>query len=1063
MSDSAPLLKEIFVKALEYTSQAERNRYLAEACAGNGELHAEVESLLKADTDAGSFLAHPAAAVGAAAQQARDGDPATDTAAESGAKKEELSLDFLAPAQKAGSLGRLGHYEILEVIGRGGMGVVLKAFDGKLQRVVAIKTMLPQLATSASARQRFTREAQAAAAIRNEHVIGIYAVEDESGLPYLVMEYISGISLQERLDRGRLQIKEILRIGMQTARGLAAAHAQGLVHRDVKPANVLLENGVERVKITDFGLARTVDDASLTQSGVIAGTPHYMSPEQARGEHMDHRADLFSLGSLLYVMCTGRPPFRAENTMAVLKRVCEDTPHAVRELNAEVPDWLAALITRLHAKDPAERFASAAEVAQYLENGLAHLHQPATVPSPAVLAGRTAGPATSRRRRWLAVAGAALLVAGAVLASPHIFEWRRGKDPEPVAREKDRNLGATTITEVRRFVGHTQEARDVALAADGLRALSCSADGTIRLWDVASGQQLRRFQGHSGGVTKATFSPDGRHALSCGQDRTIRLWELDSGRQVGILEGHEDEVATVAFSPDGKQVLSGCGKLDADGHLRLWDLATGKELRRFQGHKDFVWSVAFSKDGLHALSGSWDHTARLWEVATGKEIKCFEGHTDCILVARFAGDGRHVVTAGRDKTIRLWEIDSGKEVGSFLGHEHHVESLAVSADGRRILSAGYDGTLRLWDVASRRELHRFDAGVVFSVAFSTDGTRAVTAGQDRTVRLWRLPVSEPSLQVRLRAKLEGHASAGCVAFHPEGKILASAGILGDHTIKLWDLTPLTLPSPPGGEGGVRGKELATLPGHTAQITWLAFTPDGTTLASASLDRTVRLWDVAARKEREPALLHPNMVWALGFSPDAKTLATAGSDFIAKLWDTKTWTEEATLPTGNGARALAFAPKAKILAVTMGSVNDPKVQLWNLETRQIHATLPGHSIGPECVAFDPDGALLATGGHDRTVILWDVAAGKKLKTLYHENLVQGVSFSADGKILASCDGLYNRPEEPGAAKLWDVATRKELLPLLPHPGCVFAVAFSPRDNILATACADGIIRLWDVIR
>ena len=246
------------------------------------------------------------------------------------------------------------------MLGRGGFGVVLKAFDEMLHRVVAIKVMAPQLAATSPARKRFLREARAAAAIRHDNVVGIHAVEDQP-IPYLVMEYIAGETLQQKLDRiGPLEVSEVLRIGQQIASGLAAAHALGLIHRDIKPANILLEGGVEpRVKITDFGLARAADDASLTQSGVIAGTPLYMAPEQAKGEAIDQRADLFSLGSVLYVMCSGRPPFRASTTLAVLKRVAEDTPRPIREIIPEVPNWLCAIVARLHAKKPEDRFASA--------------------------------------------------------------------------------------------------------------------------------------------------------------------------------------------------------------------------------------------------------------------------------------------------------------------------------------------------------------------------------------------------------------------------------------------------------------------------------------------------------------------------------------------------------------------------------------------------------------------------------------------------------------------------------------------------------------------------------
>ncbi len=235
--------------------------------------------------------------------------------------------------------------------------------------------MAPQLAATSPARKRFLREARAAAAVRHDNVVAIYAVEEQP-IPYLVMEFIAGETVQQRLDRvGPLDAPEVARIGRQIAEGLAAAHAQGLIHRDVKPANILLENGVDRVKITDFGLARAADDASLTQSGVIAGTPMYMAPEQARGEVIDHRADLFSLGSVLYVMCSGRPPFRASTTLAVLKRVAEDTPRPIREIIPEVPEWLCAIIAKLHAKKPEDRFASAKEVADLLTHCLAESEQ----------------------------------------------------------------------------------------------------------------------------------------------------------------------------------------------------------------------------------------------------------------------------------------------------------------------------------------------------------------------------------------------------------------------------------------------------------------------------------------------------------------------------------------------------------------------------------------------------------------------------------------------------------------------------------------------------------------
>ncbi|MBL8819852.1 MAG: serine/threonine protein kinase [Planctomyces sp.] len=288
---------------------------------------------------------------------------------------EPISLDFLETAPHPEMLGRLDRYAIERVIGIGGMGIVLKAYDTELHRVVAIKVLAPQLAHRFTARRRFAREAQAAAAVVHSHVIPIHNVESDGKLPYLVMQYVAGESLQQRVDRlGPLTITETLRIAQQTASGLAAAHAQGLVHRDVKPANILLEDQVERVLLSDFGLARTVDDASLTRTGVVAGTPWYMSPEQALGDSIDHRSDLFSLGCVICFMLTGRPPFPAKNAMAVLNRICHEPHVDIPSVRADLPAEIWNVVCRLLAKDRDSRFGTAMEVEAELA-GLLSAHQ----------------------------------------------------------------------------------------------------------------------------------------------------------------------------------------------------------------------------------------------------------------------------------------------------------------------------------------------------------------------------------------------------------------------------------------------------------------------------------------------------------------------------------------------------------------------------------------------------------------------------------------------------------------------------------------------------------------
>ncbi len=472
----------IFLAALDIADQTERAAYLERTCADDPALRRQVDALLAAHQRSGEFLnvpalkqiaagasapspgvnpAVPGAQTGAEQQVARGEKPVVDQLAAApehpdatqelpstagpsavppgrpgpslprtegeGSGADDSDLEFLQPSSRPDSLGRLGHYEVLQVLGKGGFGIVFRAFDEQLQRVVAIKVLAPEMAATSPARKRFLREARSSAKVRHENVVQVYAVEEEP-LPYLVMEFVPGETLQQRIDRtGPLEVTEVVQLGRQIAEGLAAAHDQGLIHRDIKPGNILLEAGPHpHARITDFGLARAADDASLTQSGVVAGTPLYMAPEQASADTLDHRADLFSLGSVLYVMCSGRPPFRAPTTLAVLKRVAEDTPRPIREIIPEVPQWLCDLISRLHAKKPDDRFATAREVADLLGRGLAEMQHPGSVKPPAVAAPAApktppaqqtpeAAPTIKPRlgsRRWLGAAAMLLVLLG---------------------------------------------------------------------------------------------------------------------------------------------------------------------------------------------------------------------------------------------------------------------------------------------------------------------------------------------------------------------------------------------------------------------------------------------------------------------------------------------------------------------------------------------------------------------------------------------------------------------------------------------------------------------------
>lgn len=714
---------------------------------------------------------------------------------------EDISLAFLSPPKKPGYIGELGQYSISEVIGSGGMGIVLKAFDNVLQRHVALKVLELPLSAQKLHRQRFLREARAAAAVVHEHVVTIHAV-DEGDPPFIVMQYVRGCSLQQRVTgSGPLELKEVLRIGLQIASGLAAAHSQGLIHRDIKPANILLENGVERVKITDFGLARGIEDAGLTQSGVVSGTPQYMAPEQARGEPLDHRADLFSLGSVLYFACTGKAPFQGRSMIGIVRSVADDQPIPLARLNPDVPSWMVAIIAKLHAKAPDDRYQTAAEVADLLGTRLARLQNPLgpITPAEVTVVDTAAFPqsrlATGGLRSRLLVATAVLFVAAAVglsiteaigvtqvanlfappaplaveskantlIVSPLNFasgpqsassppDTTSKRAPVSPVRVTLHDLAEAEAGEVGTFAEKATRVVGAALSPDGARALAAGGtDTTVLLWDVSGGKLIHRLEGHESWLKSVAFSADGRRAVSGGggswqvvngrrpggDDFSVRVWDLDTGKEVQALRGHTLPVTGVAFIPDGKRVVS-CGR---DSTVRLWSIDRSEEIHRFEGHPGEALCLAVSSNGNWVASGGYG-AALLWDLETGQFLKRFDGHHGNVVAVAFSPDNNTLLTGGHDGSIRLFSVDSGKEFARFTGHTGRVLSAAFSPDGRRLLSGGDDKTVRLWDIETRHEIQAFRAHTqaVNIVAFAPNDNRlAVSGAEDGTMRLWKLP------------------------------------------------------------------------------------------------------------------------------------------------------------------------------------------------------------------------------------------------------------------------------------------------------------------------------------
>jgi len=720
------------------------------------------------------------------------GDPALDSATGGGAPLgHDTVLKLLAPTDDDRMIGRLGTYEVVGVVGSGGMGVVLKAFDAALNRYVAIKVLAPHLGSSGAARKRFSREAQAAAAVVHDNVMKIHGVADVNGLPYLVMPYVRGPSLQRRLDDGGpLALVEILRIAVQAASGLAAAHAQGLVHRDVKPANILLADGVERVKLTDFGLARAADDASLTRTGVIAGTPQYMSPEQARGESVDQRSDLFSLGSVLYAMCTGRAPFRAETSYGVLRRITDEEPRPIRQLNPDVPQWLCQIIARLMSKQPEERFDLAREVAELLEECLAHVQQPTAVPLPASLVTQSSGSrffSTSPRSLGVIVMTATFgLLLGLVLwqaaEAPDTNEPRSTPGSAAAQTQPAEPRAKTTEVMPRRVRRFTPAP---SVKAPHSVTIAYSADG--KLIAIANGRPTMIMQRGGKRRVKDNWKPSA-DILDAETGKTIVSLRLSTDDEDAVIAATERvshfEVKALAFSPDGSVVAVGTSigqvklfnartgelvrSLD-DEQAKLADKRTPKNWQSLRRAMGTVASLAFSPDGsLLAVCGDSfaDFSIGFDPVA----------RTRLTSAARSTGPGR----------LKVWEVKTGTLKYDLVGHGS-ANAVAFSPDGNLLASVGYwttkyhrVGGAGIWNPhtgAKIRNISTDASGGVRSVAFSPnskllaigsmrffdkDGFRDASSGA----------VTLTHVSSGVTAWLQTVPWAGRMAFSPDGKSVA---------------------------------------------------------------------------------------------------------------------------------------------------------------------------------------------------------------------------------------------------------------------------------------------------
>ncbi len=958
--------------------------------------------------------------------------------------------------------------EILSELGRGGMGVVYKARQIRLNRICALKIMLPGGHNSAEFRARFLAEAETIARLRHPNIVQIYGSGEHDGRPYFEMEYIEGGSLARLLDGTPWSPEPAARTVAVLARAIGDAHRLGIVHRDLKPANVLLTADGE-LKVSDFGLAKSLaSEVRLTHTGQLIGTPCYMAPEQADAGSVDvgPAADVYSLGTIMYELLTGHPPFRAATTLQTLDLVRSREPVPPRELQPATPRDLQTICLKCLEKEAGKRYATAGELADDLARFLNH--EPIRA-RPVGQTGRLAR--WARRNPVPAGLLAALVVTGLFALAAILWQWseanalakslsnanteledRRLKAVQALeraerAREEARRLGQAERRErYRSNVAAAAAALQLQNSASARRYLE-AAPPEHRDWEWRHlHSQLDCARAVMPGSMPALgvwqlpiISPSGKQLASLDKDeRTINLWDATTGTTTGALRGHEGPVYALAYSPDGKRLASG----SADKTIRLWEPASGKEAAVLLGHEQGVEWLTYSPDGqrICSLDGQ---SGRLWDATTGQVIAVLAGPVRK-LTAIFTADSRRLVI-GLDRQVCLYDASTGRRIAGLGSHAHQVINLAISPDGKRVASHGEnEDHIHLWDAVTGQEVAvlRADIEYAAALAFSPDGSRLVSGSvyPDNTVRLWDASTG------RQIAEMRGHKNTiRSVAFSLDGRRLVTASQA--QTVWLWD--------------GATGESIARLDGHTESVWNAIFSPDGRRVITASADQTLRLWDATSGERIAVLRGHKQAVSGAAFAEHGSLLVSRSADGESRVWDMEL-AERNGILRGHESFVydVAFSPDGTQAASASW---DGTVRLWDVTTGLQTAVLRHdfcHSKAKivSSVAWHPGGGRLATVSRGDTITIWDLATGEPLQVFTGptgdwNGDVRAV-FNQAGTLLASAS-------RDGSVRLWNVATWEPAGLLTGHQGPVLDVAFSPDGRQLASVGFDRTVRLWDV--
>jgi WD40 repeat protein/tRNA A-37 threonylcarbamoyl transferase component Bud32 len=989
------------------------------------------------------------------------------------------------------SLQKLGRFELLGVLGRGGFGTVYKARDPELDRTVAVK--VPRAGNLAEAQEldRFLREARSAAQLRHPSIVTVHEVGQSDGLPYLVSDFVQGVTLADQLSARRPGFREAAELVAAVADALQYAHEQGVVHRDVKPSNIMI--GADgKPCVMDFGLAkRDAGEITMTVEGQVLGTPAYMAPEQARGEGhaVDGRGDVYSLGVVLYQLLTGELPFRGTQRM-LLHQVLHDEPRPPRSLNDPIPRDLETVCLKAMAKEPGRRYQTARDFADDLRRWL----------KGEPIQARPVG-AWGRGWRWarrrpaaaalLAVSGvAALALVGLGVGLVYSLELNERNARIQSANQQLEAANTKTETALQAESEARKEERKLLYVnklvlaerewtagnVGRVKRLLGECPEEARGWEWRYLDQLCRralasVQGPKEDSEALAFSPGGNWMVTGGgAGVTVRFWSITSGRVTHQLSDTFFPAWGLDVNPDAKLLVS-VGRYVGQGaqlRVKLWDVATGKEVQELTGFPGTAGNgflrtehpakcAIFSPDGqwlaVASVVGGRPGAVTLWDVRTRQLVRTLTGFDRPLSGLAFSPDGNRLAylavtppSARANRPVgglKIWQTSTGVT----LLEEGNLPVAPTgkpvfSPDGKHLAFPAEDGAIHIWDTQTLKEYTAFRAenDIPYLIAYSPDGNLLASTAGDGIVHLW-----DPVRRLRLRS-LRGETGPHVgLTFSADGRRLLTCDKL--NRLTTWD--PHT------------GQDPLIVPVNSPTLVRLVVSPDGKRLACGNDDGTVKVWDAVTGQLLLILRGHRFRAMGVAFSPDGSLLATGSHDGGGvKLWDATTGQLRRSLPFKASVDVATFSPDGQYLAIASHTPGkgwdklDTEVCVLSVASSTVVHTLRGHTSLIMDARFSPNGHRLVSASDDKTARVWDVQTGQELFCFHlHSGAVSEANFSPDGQRIASTSADQT-------VKVWGAATGAEILTLGGHKGATVGVAFSRDGRRLASSSDDGTVKIWD---